>query len=236
MIQRLLGVERELVSVEGLGVEAEADWDHLYTPETYLGSARSEHVASPDERAGSLRPQSLGTRWRVGDRGEHVVARHGRRQHRLPVPCARRASRDVSRGARGDSIPGAPRRRSSGRVTRRRRRRRREWACSARPASTNSSANTTRSASARWRSPSSSPVPRRTRSRSASRTRPHEEESLCPHTEEHRRRRDRRRRWYDLQPEPRRRTDFMGFNSTWWMAMGWLVLLIVVAFPFPWWW
>ena len=29
VIQRLLGVERELVSVEGAGVEAEADWDHL---------------------------------------------------------------------------------------------------------------------------------------------------------------------------------------------------------------
>src|SRR4051794_25468959 len=35
-IQRLLGVERELVSVEGAGVEAEADSDHLGTPETYL--------------------------------------------------------------------------------------------------------------------------------------------------------------------------------------------------------
>jgi hypothetical protein len=42
VIQRLLGVERELVSVEGVGVEAEADWDHLRTPETYLGYARSE--------------------------------------------------------------------------------------------------------------------------------------------------------------------------------------------------
>src|SRR5437762_7403424 len=42
VIQRLLGVERELVSVEGLGVEAEADWDNLRTPETYLGSARGE--------------------------------------------------------------------------------------------------------------------------------------------------------------------------------------------------
>ena len=46
------------------------------------------------------------------------------------------------------------------------------------------------------------------------------------------------RRWYQLRPEPRRRIDFMGFNSTWWMALGWLVVLIVVAFPFPfpWWW
>ena len=51
VIQQLLGVERELVSVEGLGVEAEADWDHLRTPETYLGYARSEHFASPDGAA-----------------------------------------------------------------------------------------------------------------------------------------------------------------------------------------
>ncbi|MDQ4130047.1 MAG: thioredoxin, partial [Actinomycetota bacterium] len=48
VIQRLLGVEREVVSVEGLGVEAEADWDHLRTPETYLGYGRSERFASPD--------------------------------------------------------------------------------------------------------------------------------------------------------------------------------------------
>jgi thiol-disulfide isomerase/thioredoxin len=41
VIQRLLGVERELVSVEGVGVEAAADWDHLYTRETYLGYGRS---------------------------------------------------------------------------------------------------------------------------------------------------------------------------------------------------
>jgi thiol-disulfide isomerase/thioredoxin len=48
VIQRLLGVERELVSVEGLGVEAEADWDHLHTPETYLGYARGERPAPPE--------------------------------------------------------------------------------------------------------------------------------------------------------------------------------------------
>ncbi len=39
-LQGLLGVERELVSVEGVGPEAEADWDNLRTPETYLGDAR----------------------------------------------------------------------------------------------------------------------------------------------------------------------------------------------------
>ena len=32
-------------------MEAEADWDHLRTPETYLGYGRSEHFASPDGAA-----------------------------------------------------------------------------------------------------------------------------------------------------------------------------------------
>jgi thiol-disulfide isomerase/thioredoxin len=48
VIQRLLGVERDLVSVHAAGVEAEADWDNLRTPETYLGHARSENLASAD--------------------------------------------------------------------------------------------------------------------------------------------------------------------------------------------
>ncbi|MGH3042490.1 MAG: thioredoxin, partial [Gaiellaceae bacterium] len=50
-IRELLGVERELVPVEGLGVEAEADWDHLRTPETYLGYGRGERFASADGAA-----------------------------------------------------------------------------------------------------------------------------------------------------------------------------------------
>ena len=48
VIQRLLGVEREPVGVEGHGVEAEADWDNLRTPETYLGYERSDQFASPN--------------------------------------------------------------------------------------------------------------------------------------------------------------------------------------------
>jgi len=64
VIQRLLGIGRELVSVEALGVEAEADWDHLETPETYLGYARSQQFASPngaafDERHGYKLPERL---------------------------------------------------------------------------------------------------------------------------------------------------------------------------------
>jgi thiol-disulfide isomerase/thioredoxin len=64
VIQRLLGVERDLVSVEGLGVEAEADWDHLRTPETYLGDARSERFGSPDRLR--LNHWALAGEWTIG--------------------------------------------------------------------------------------------------------------------------------------------------------------------------
>jgi hypothetical protein len=46
LLQSLLGVDRDLVRVEGSGVEAEADWENLRTPETYLGYGRSGHFAS----------------------------------------------------------------------------------------------------------------------------------------------------------------------------------------------
>jgi thiol-disulfide isomerase/thioredoxin len=64
VIQALLGVDREPVTVEGLGVEAEADWDDLRTPEAYLGIERSEHFASPhgaafDERRAYELPERL---------------------------------------------------------------------------------------------------------------------------------------------------------------------------------
>jgi thiol-disulfide isomerase/thioredoxin len=46
VIQQLLGIDRELVPVEGVGVEATADWDNLQTAETYVGYGRGEHFAS----------------------------------------------------------------------------------------------------------------------------------------------------------------------------------------------
>jgi len=64
-LQQLLGVERELVSVEGVGVEAEADWDNLRTPETYLGSARTEHFVTDAERL-RLNQWSLVGEWTTG--------------------------------------------------------------------------------------------------------------------------------------------------------------------------
>jgi thiol-disulfide isomerase/thioredoxin len=69
VIQELLGVERELVSVERRGVEAGADWDHMRTPETYLGSLRDGRSASRD-RLG-LNQWSLAGGWTT--RPENVV-------------------------------------------------------------------------------------------------------------------------------------------------------------------
>jgi hypothetical protein len=78
LIQRLLGVTRELASPARVGVEAEADWDHLRTPETYLGHARGENFASMgsavfDQRQSYQMPDrlelnqwALGGEWTVG--------------------------------------------------------------------------------------------------------------------------------------------------------------------------
>jgi thiol-disulfide isomerase/thioredoxin len=64
VIQRLLGIERDLVAVEGLGVEAEADWDNLRSPETYLGYARGDRKTSPDRL--ELNEWGLVGEWTVG--------------------------------------------------------------------------------------------------------------------------------------------------------------------------
>ena len=83
VVQQLLGVDRELASVEGAGVEAAADWTHLHTPETYLGYARSGQLESPpgaaldDSRAYTstealnLNHWSLAGEWTI--RPEYVV-------------------------------------------------------------------------------------------------------------------------------------------------------------------
>jgi thiol-disulfide isomerase/thioredoxin len=88
VIQRLLGVDRELVSVEGRGVEAEADWGHLRTPETYLGYERGEHFGSVggaafDRRRAYELPErlrlnhwALGGEWTIG-RGTVVLDQAG---------------------------------------------------------------------------------------------------------------------------------------------------------------
>jgi thiol-disulfide isomerase/thioredoxin len=89
VIQRLLDIERTPVSVEGAGVEAEADWDNLRTPETYLGYARGDQGA---ELAGE---------WNVG--AESVVLEQAGGSIVFPFH-ARDAHIVLSRGA-GEPIP-----------------------------------------------------------------------------------------------------------------------------------
>jgi thiol-disulfide isomerase/thioredoxin len=76
-IQQLLGIERDLVSVEGQGIEAEADWDTLRTPETYVGYGRGERFASPGGTASGRRtyelPERLGlNQWALA--GEWTIS------------------------------------------------------------------------------------------------------------------------------------------------------------------
>src|SRR4051794_29607541 len=61
VIQQLLseagvgGIGRQLVTVDGQGVEAAADWDNLASPENYLGYERTEGFASPGGARWDLR-------------------------------------------------------------------------------------------------------------------------------------------------------------------------------------
>ena len=70
-IQRLLGIRREPVSVVGAGVEAAADWDHLRTPETYLGHHRSARLVSSAAGPPAFNHWSLAGEWTIG--AESVV-------------------------------------------------------------------------------------------------------------------------------------------------------------------
>jgi thiol-disulfide isomerase/thioredoxin len=69
VIQRLLGLERELIAVEGAGVEAEADWNNLHAPETYLGHLRGERKGSLER----LQPNTWGLAGEWTTTAENVV-------------------------------------------------------------------------------------------------------------------------------------------------------------------
>jgi hypothetical protein len=109
VIQKLLGIERDPVSVAGVGVEAEADWEHLRSPETYLGYGRSDGFVSPSGAAPGVRlaydfPERLGVNqwalsgeWTVGqesavldqDAGSVAFRFHARDAHLVVSPGTR---------------------------------------------------------------------------------------------------------------------------------------------------
>jgi hypothetical protein len=99
LIQRLLGVDREPVTVEGPGMEAEADWDQLRTPETYLGQARGERFGSAERLP--LNHWALSGEWTIGRESVVLDQAGGSIAYRSH---ARDAHLVLSRGAR-DTIP-----------------------------------------------------------------------------------------------------------------------------------
>jgi len=116
-IQRLLGLDRDLVAVSGLGVEAEADWDNLRSPETYLGYARGDGPASADRL--KLNRWALVGEWTRGaesvvleDGGGSIVYRfHARDAHLVlsrgtsePIPFRVRLDGEVPGGSRGVDV------------------------------------------------------------------------------------------------------------------------------------
>jgi thiol-disulfide isomerase/thioredoxin len=113
VIQRLLAaagadqVSRDLVSVEGHGIEAPADWDELESPESYIGYDRAESFASPggasrDRSREYELPDSLRlNRWALA--GDWIV---GRQAAVLNAPGGRIANRFQARDLHLVMAPG----------------------------------------------------------------------------------------------------------------------------------
>ena len=62
-VQQLLGIDRQLVAVAGQGAEAAADWDDLRSPETYLGTERSDRPTNGAPDGLRLNEWSLSGDW-----------------------------------------------------------------------------------------------------------------------------------------------------------------------------
>ena len=145
VIQRLLEVERELVSVEGVRCGGGGPTGTTWARPRRISGTRAERASRHRDGAAFDQPRAyelpsrlrfnqwaLAGEWTIG--GEKVVLDQGRREHRLPVPGARCASRICLPGPR-EPVPFrvAPRRRGSGPLTRRGRRRGRERRARGRP-------------------------------------------------------------------------------------------------------
>ncbi len=76
------GVEENLVSVTTPGAEAPADWDNLKSPETYLGTARTENRVSSDARL-RLNEWALKGKWTVEKQPAILGEANGRIAYRF---------------------------------------------------------------------------------------------------------------------------------------------------------
>ena len=112
IIQRLLteagatGIGEGAVSVDASGVEAEADWGSLRSPENYVGYDRTDHFVSPGggeldrrrlysaPRRLALNEWALAGEWTMGRQATVLSSPNGRID--VPLPRARPASRHGS--------------------------------------------------------------------------------------------------------------------------------------------
>ncbi|MBV8064750.1 MAG: redoxin domain-containing protein [Actinobacteria bacterium] len=116
-IQELLGIDRPLVGAVGVGIEAEADWSHLRSPETYLGYARSERQSESGHL--HLDEWRLDGEWSVGPEsvvlqqaGGSIVYRfHARDAHLVlspgahdPIPFRVRLDGDAPDASHGGDV------------------------------------------------------------------------------------------------------------------------------------
>ena len=129
MVQMLLreadreGVPEDLVSVADEGFEAQADWQNLGSPETYLGYEQGQNFASANvaefdepqdvRRAGSAGAQPVGAVGELDARPGEERDERGRRAPRLSLPRARRQSRYGPACERRRPVPRARRRRAA---------------------------------------------------------------------------------------------------------------------------
>jgi thiol-disulfide isomerase/thioredoxin len=74
-IQKLLGVDEEVVRVDAGGLAEAADWEHLGSPETYVGYARGEHRTDEPADGLELNRWALAGPWSVDE--EHAVLNAG---------------------------------------------------------------------------------------------------------------------------------------------------------------
>ena len=105
-IQKLLaeagarGVGQSPVSVTPQGVDTAADWDNVKSPETYLGSARSENQVSSDSRL-RLNGWALGGDWTVERQAAVLNDANGRIRYRFH---ARDLNLVMTPGTRAESV------------------------------------------------------------------------------------------------------------------------------------
>jgi thiol-disulfide isomerase/thioredoxin len=106
IIQELLaetgarGISQDLASVAPRGAEAPADWDNVKSPETYLGSARSENQVSSGSRL-RLNQWALEGDWSVQRQPAVLKGANGRIVYRFH---ARDLNLVMTPGARGEPV------------------------------------------------------------------------------------------------------------------------------------